>query len=161
MQVSPKTAAAVLAAAVAVGVLLPLPGTHPAAVHALAVPAAQLAGPCEGMPQLDAETLGWLFAPALVPDGSGVEKSPVVLYINNDRQFSIVPGKPADKDYTVTLTDDGGATVVGSDPASAALLARHMNICLGAVEVTPSDGPGIWTDGGTYVPMGQTITADR
>lgn len=155
MQVSPKTAAAVLAAAVAVGMVLPLPGgngSHPAAVHALAVPAAQLAGPCEGAPALDADTLAMFFAPAVA------KGDPAPVAIIDAHAFTVTYGGAT---YTVSVPDGAAPTVSGPDAPSADLLARHVGLCVGAVMMTPADAPGQWTDGGTYVAAGNAPAADR
>lgn len=155
MNVSPKIAAAVLAVAVAVGAVIPLPGGHgnqPAAVHALAVPAAQLAGPCEGAPQLDAETLAMFFAPA-------VDKgAPVPVAIVDAETFTINYGGAT---YTVKVPADGAPSADGPDAASSALLGHHVGLCVGVVTMTAEDAPGQWAEGGTYVRMVAQPAADR
>lgn len=152
MNVNPKTAAAVIAVAIAVGYVLPLPGggSAPVAVHALDVAPSALAGPCEGAPALDADALSFVFAPA-------VDKgAPAPVAIVDATTFTITYG-PAT--YTVQLGNDG-ATATGPDDASAALLARHVGLCVGAVTTTPQDAPGVWTTAGTYVPMGAVTASD-
>ncbi len=114
-------------------------------VHALAVPAAQLAGPCDGMPELSADTLGWLFHPA------GDADDPSAVKVIDAQTFTV--DAPGGGTYTASLTDAGGATVTGPDAASVALLERHVNLCLGAVTTTPQDGPAVWTSDGRYSPM--------
>lgn len=150
MNVNPKTAAIAIAAALAVGYVLPLPGggSAPVAVHALDVAAETLAGPCEGAPQLDAATLALFFAPAVDPG------APVPVAIVSESAFTVTYG-PAT--YTVKL-DGGGATATGPDDVSAALLARHVGLCVGALTTTPQDAPGVWTTDGRYAPMTQAIT---
>lgn len=150
MNVNPKTAAAVIATALAFGYILPLPGggSAPVAVHALDVAAETLAGPCEGAPQLDAATLALFFAPA-VDQGA-----PPPVAIQDAQTFTVTYG-PAT--YTVKL-GSGGATATGPDEASAALLARHVGLCVGALTTTPQDAPGVWTTDGRYTPMGQAIS---
>lgn len=155
MNVNPKTAAAVLAVAVAVGALIPLPGgngAHPAAVHALAVPAAQLAGPCEGAPELDADTLAMFFAPAVA------QGDPPPAAIVDESTFTVSYGGAT---YTVKVPADGAPSADGPDAASAALLARHVGLCVGAVAMTADDAPGQWTDAGTYVAAVGEPVADR
>lgn len=150
MNVNPKTAAAVIAVALAVGYVIPLPGggSAPVAVHALDVAPSALAGPCEGAPQLDAATLALFFAPA-VDQGA-----PAPVAIIDPSTFTVTYG-PAT--YTVKLAA-GGATATGPDDASAALLARHVGLCVGALTTTPQDAPGVWTTAGTYVPIGAAIS---
>lgn len=155
MNVNPKTAAAVLAVAVAVGAVLPLPGgngAHPAAVHALAVPAERLAGPCEGAPQLDADTLAMFFAPA-------VDKGdPAPVAIVDAETFTVTYGGAT---YTVRVPADGAPSADGPDAASAALLGHHVGLCVGVVTMTAEDAPGQWTDAGTYVAASSAPVADR
>lgn len=156
MNVNPKTAAAVIAVALAVGYVLPLPGggSAPVAVHALAVPAGQLSGLCADAPQLDVETLTAFFAPAADPG------DPVPVAIVDAQTFTITFGDAGrESTYTVKLTD-GAPTATGPDAASAALLARHVGQCVGALLVTADDGPAMWTDAGTFVPYA-SLAVDR
>lgn len=155
MNVNPKTAAAVLAVAVAVGYVLPLPGgngAHPAAVHALAVPAAQLAGPCEGAPQLDADTLAMFFAPAVA------QGDPAPVAIVDAETFTVTYGGAT---YTVRVPADGAPSADGPDAASAALLGHHVGLCVGVVTMTAEDAPGTWQSDGTYKAMASAPVADR
>lgn len=141
-----------IAIAMAVGYVLPLPGggSAPVTVHALDVAPAALAGPCEGAPQLDAETLAMFFAPAVDPG------APAPVAIVDPTSFTVTYGPST---YTVTLAD-GIPAATGPDDASAALLARHVGLCVGVLSTTPQDGPGMWTDAGTYIPMA-AVAADR
>lgn len=155
MLVKTYQAAAALAIAAAVGFAVastgPSGGAAPV-VHALAVPAGQLAGPCDGMPELSADTLSWLFAPA------GDIGAPSPVKVIDAQSFTI--DAPGGGTYTAALTDVGGATVTGPDAASAALLERHLGLCLGAVTTTAQDGPASWADG-RYVPLASVATSDR
>lgn len=138
--------AALLAVAAVFGAIAPLPGgtiATPTAVHALAVPAAQLAGPCEGLPELNADYLAAVFAPAVnVGD-------PIPVAVVDAQTFTVTIGGAT---YTAKLDGNGGATVNGPDAASAAMLQRHVGLCLGAFTTTPDDGPGRWTLDGRYLP---------
>lgn len=157
MTISAHALALIIAAALVVGAVLPLPGgtaspSAPSAnvAHALAVPAAELAGPCEGAPQLDAATLALFFAPAVDPG------APVPVAIVDPQTFTVTYG---DATYTVALGDGNAATATGPDAASAALLARHVGLCTGALVTTPDDAPGTWTADGRYAAM--AASADR
>ena len=149
---APKLAALIAAAAI-VGAVVPLPGGSApgvATVHALAVPAGQLAGPCAGAPQLAPETLAMFFAPALDADAP----SPVAIV--DAETFTLTV---ADATYTVNIAN--GVDVMGGDAASAALLGRHVGLCVGEFAMTPEDAPGIWTATGEYQPIAAPVTFDN
>lgn len=148
----PKLAALIAATAI-VGRLVPLPGGGApgvATVHALSIPATSLAGPCEGAPQLDSETLAMFFAPALD------QGAPSPVAIVDAETFTLTV---ADATYTVNIAN--GVDVTGGDAASAALLGRHVGLCVGEFVTTTDDAPGIWTATGEYQPMAAPVTFDN
>lgn len=156
-KLTPQKTGIFITIAMAVGYVLPIPGSGsaPVAVHALDVPAGQLSGLCADAPQLDVETLTAFFAPAA---NLG---DPVPVAIVDPQTFTITFGDAGrESTYTVKLTTDSAPTATGPDAASAALLARHVGQCVGALLVTAEDGPAMWTDAGTFVPYA-SLAVDR